>query len=154
MRRGLLLSSLEVLTTGIVEKAVPLNSRAVMPTGISEVNTRMPVSGKDTFGGLPNSSLANFATCCIGPIVKLGRSTFVPEELFTARRIVAGVRFGLMTETPVLTNNGRAASAAAVAAGLFCSSVLRGPVNEFAPLFKSTMTAPLVVNVVAGSTAV
>src|ERR1700681_1826541 len=99
----------DTFTTGTVENAVPLNSRAVIPTGTSEVNVRTPTRGRDTLAELPISSFANFATCCIGPIVKVGKLIVVPEELFKLKLIVAGVRLGLMTEIPVLTNNGRTA---------------------------------------------
>src|SRR5579862_7517500 len=115
----------DTFTTGTVENDVPLNSRAVIPTGTSAVNVRTPSSGKDTFAKLPISSFANFATCCIGPIVKVGNLMVVPEALFKLTLIVAGVRLGLMTEIPVLTNNGRTAPAAADAAGLFPSRALR-----------------------------
>ena len=59
--------------------------------------------------------------------------------------LLKSARLGLVTAAlvPALT----------VAAAPF-NKELKGPVNEFAPVSRSTITAPLVVSVVAGKTAV
>jgi hypothetical protein len=47
----------------------------------------------------------NFATWCMGPMVRLGKLIGAPEGVFILTLTVAGVRLGLMTEIPVRWNS-------------------------------------------------